>query len=72
MHGREKKEDNIDHLAGIILEKKIGDKVEKGEILAYIHTSKEEKIEEAEETLKVAFEITDEMPEKYQEILGII
>jgi len=54
------------------LEKKIGDKVEKGEVLAYIHTNMQEKIEEADMRLKEAFKISEDKPERYEEILGII
>ena len=39
--GRETLEDTIDMSAGIILNKKIGDKVEVGELLATAHTNKE-------------------------------
>lgn len=39
--GREKIEDEIDHKSGIILNKKIGDYVKKGETLLTIHTDKE-------------------------------
>ncbi|MBE5743865.1 MAG: thymidine phosphorylase [Clostridiales bacterium] len=39
--GRNKKEDKIDYLAGIILHKKVGDKVEKGEKLATLYSSNE-------------------------------
>lgn len=35
--GRATKEENIDYAVGIVLNKKIGDYVEKGETLAYIH-----------------------------------
>ena len=45
--GRLKKEDKIDNTAGIILNKKNGDYVEEKEILAYIHTNKEEVLEYA-------------------------
>lgn len=38
--GRETMEDKIDMSAGILLNKKVGDRVEKGEILAYCHTNK--------------------------------
>lgn len=71
-HGRRTKEDKIDYLAGIVLEKKIGDKVEKGEALAYVHTNKEEVIKIAIEELKIAYEIRNEKPEKYKHILEII
>ena len=57
---------------GIVLEKKIGDKVEKGEVLAYIHTNMQEKIEEADMRLKEAFKISEDKPERYEDILGII
>lgn len=67
-----KKEDEIDHEAGIVLNKKIGDEVEVGETLAYIHTNKEEKIEEAIEKLKTAYTIGNTKPEKYKDILKII
>jgi len=39
--GREKIEDTIDMSAGIILNKKVGDYVKKGEALAYAHTNKD-------------------------------
>ena len=40
---RIKKEDKIDKEVGFVLNKKVGDKVEKGEILGYIHANDEEK-----------------------------
>lgn len=49
--GRNKKEDSIDHSAGIILNKKVGDYVEENEILAYIHTNKENEIDNAKEKI---------------------
>ena len=70
--GRITKEDKIDHLAGIVLEKKIGDKVEEGETLAYIHTNREQVIDGAIEELKRAYEISKSEASKYEHILGII
>ncbi len=67
-----KKEDKIDYLAGIVLNKKIGDKVEKGETLAYIHTNSFERIEKAKEDMLESYEISKEKPEEYKHILGII
>ena len=40
--GRETFDDVIDMSAGIVLNKKVGDKVEKGETLCVVHTNKEE------------------------------
>ena len=70
--GRITKEDKIDSLAGIVLNKKIGDKVEKGETLAYIHTNLEDRINEAEKSIQKAYKISETAPEKYEDILGII
>ena len=67
-----KKDDEIDHEAGIVLNKKIGDEVEVGETLAYIHTNKQEKIEEATGKLKTAYTIGKTKPEKYKDILNIV
>lgn len=44
--GRMKKEDNIQKEVGFVLDKKVGDKVEKGEILGYIHSNDENKANE--------------------------
>lgn len=50
--GRIQKEDKIDPTVGIVLNKKVGDKVKKGEIVAYIHANNKEKGEEAVRRLK--------------------
>lgn len=70
--GRVRKEDSIDHAVGIIVERKIADKIEKGETLAYIHANDEEKGKEAARKLKETYKITNQEvePEKY--ILDII
>ena len=52
--GRLKKEDSIDYKAGIILSKKIGDKVEKGDVLAVLYSSEIEKCKCAEKIIKEA------------------
>ncbi len=70
--GRVKKEDKIDYTCGIVLEKKIGDKVNVGETLAYIHFNKKEKIETAIQKVKEAYIISNKEPEKYIDILNII
>lgn len=46
--GRENKDDNIDMSAGIVLKKKTGDYVKKGEAIATLHTSKRESLALAE------------------------
>lgn len=55
--GRHQKEDEIDRRVGIILCKKIGDSVEAGETLGFIHANSSEKIDEHIEQLKQAYKI---------------
>jgi pyrimidine-nucleoside phosphorylase len=49
--GRETKESIIDLAVGIVLNKKRGDKVKKGDVLAYIHSNNENNIEDAKNKL---------------------
>ncbi len=70
--GRETKEDKIDLSVGIILEKKVGDKVKKGDVLAWIHANSDEKLKIAEEYLSKAYKIGEKEVEKPKLILGIV
>ena len=56
---RYSKEDYLDVGAGIEFTKKIGDKIEKGEILGYIYTNDENKINPAIENFKDAFKVSN-------------
>lgn len=56
--GREKKEDNIDPLVGIVLTKKVGQEVQKGEVLAYIHANDLEKLEQVKRQLPKIIKIS--------------
>lgn len=49
--GRATKESEIDLAVGIVLNKKRGEKVNKGDVLAYIHSNNEEKIERARKSI---------------------
>jgi pyrimidine-nucleoside phosphorylase len=69
--GRETKEDEIDYDVGIVLNKKVGDKVEKGEVLAYAYNNLEH-IDEILLQIFDAFTVTKEQAEKHQLILKII
>lgn len=53
--GRERKEDVIDMSAGIILNKKMGDKVEKGELLFTVYANDKDKLLKGAEEAKAAF-----------------
>ena len=60
--GREKKEDSIDFSAGIILTKKVGDPVLKGETIAKFYSSSLDKCKTAEKIFLNAITISDEKP----------
>lgn len=68
--GRNTKEDAIDFSAGIVLNKKTGDYVQKGDVIATLYTNKESAIKDAYLRLVSATEITDEKPAYKPIILG--
>lgn len=70
--GRIKKEDEIDKTVGIEIRKKVAEYVHEGDVLAYIHLNKEEKIEESTNELLNIFKITKDAKEKEKIILGVI
>ncbi len=70
--GRETKEDKIEHEVGIVLNKKVADKVEVNDILAYIHANSEEKLNCAKKRLLEIIKTSLEPIQKEQIILEII
>lgn len=70
--GRIKKDDKIDNQVGLIINKKIGDVVELGDIIGIIHANSEEKLKAAIPELEKCFEISAEYVDKPKTILGII
>ena len=70
--GRVKKEDSIDKAVGIVLSKKISDKVNIGDILAYVHANDETKGKQAVEDILCAYEIVEEKIEEPEYIIDII
>lgn len=58
--GREKKTDTIDYGAGIILYKKTGDYVKKGEAIAALYADSDERLKNAEKLFKNALTFGDE------------
>lgn len=56
--GRERKDDEIDHSAGIIINAKLGDNVRKGQTIATLYTSREHTVKIAEDILKGSFSIS--------------
>ena len=62
--GRERKEDSVDPSVGIVLHKKVGDRVTSGEPIATIHYNSEAKAERARQLIEASCEIADEPPTK--------
>lgn len=60
--GRETKESTIDLSVGIVLHKKMGDFVKKGEILATLHANDQTKLQAAKEQLLHAYKISSFQP----------
>ena len=60
--GRNTKEDSIDYSAGIIINKKLGDYVKQGEILATMYASSESLFKLAEERYLKSTKISDKKP----------
>ena len=70
--GRVKKEDSIDKAVGILLNKKISDPVNEGDVLAYVHANDEEKGKQAVKDVLEAYEIAPEKPNTPEHIIEII
>lgn len=71
--GRARKEDAIDLSAGIILNKKVGDSVKKGECLAVIYGNDAAKLNEAKPVVESAYMIgteKKEIPDLIKKIIG--
>lgn len=70
--GRIRKDDEINNRVGIIINKKIGDKVEKGEVIGYIHSDDEEKSVIATKQLLDCYIWSDDFVEKEKTVIEII
>lgn len=70
--GRERKDSDVDAAAGIVLRKKPGDTVSRGEPLYVLHASEAKRLDEAGALLPRAVDIGDEPPEPSPLILGFI
>jgi len=62
--GRLKKEDAVDHTAGITINKKTGDFVKSGETLAKIHFTNCENPDNIKKMIKLSYNISDTKPDK--------
>ena len=70
--GRIRKEDSIDNAVGIVLHKKVSNKVDKQEALATIYANSKEKLEEAKKRLLEVIQIDENVVSKPKMILEIM
>ena len=70
--GRETKESSIDLTVGLVLKKKRGDFVKKGEVMAQIYGNDRGKTDNAKERFLKAFRFSDKAPEQTAFIKGIV
>ena len=60
--GRKRKEDGVDHSAGVYINKKLGEWVEKGDVIAQLHTSDADLLSRAEAYIAEGTKISEEKP----------
>ena len=70
--GRMTKEDVIDPAVGIVIRKRLGDYVEKGEELAIFHVNDKKNFEEAVAKFKKAYTISKDQPDEFPLIYTVI
>ena len=70
--GRNTKDDAIDPAVGVILEVKIGQKVDAGGVLCRLYYTSDERVEEAAQLVEDAFRISSTTPEERALILEVV
>ena len=70
--GRDQKDDSIDPAVGVILEIKVGEKVDAGSVLCRLYYTSDEHVEEAAALVEGAFRISAQKPEERELILEVV
>lgn len=70
--GRDRKDDRIDPAVGVILEVKVGEKVDAGAVLCRLYYTSEEHVDEAAEIVEGAFRISSAKAEDRELILEVV
>src|ERR1700675_4534441 len=70
--GRDTKEDSIDPAVGVILEVKVGQKVDSGGVLCRLYYTREDNVDEAAQLVEDAFRISGAAPESRELILEVV
>jgi pyrimidine-nucleoside phosphorylase len=67
--GRARKEDVVDHAAGLLLLRRVGDEVRTGDVLAELHAATEARLDAGERRVRAAVAFGDKPPERKPLIL---
>ncbi len=70
--GRDAKEDAIDPAVGVILEVKVGQKIDAGSVLCRLYYTREDNVDEAAQLVEDAFRISSTAPESRELILEVV
>jgi thymidine phosphorylase len=70
--GRAKKDDVIDPAVGVVVHKKCGMQVIKGEPLVTLHVNNRDNLGKAEQLIRNAILVTEQPPQKNEMILGVV
>ena len=70
--GREKKEDSIDYTAGIIMNKKYGDKVQSDDVIATLYAGTQDKLDDAINFLQDKYKLSDTKPTPLTRVYEVI
>ena len=70
--GRDRKDDRIDPAVGVILEVKVGEKVDAGAVLCRLYYTNEERVDAAAELVEGAFRVSSQKAEDRELILEVV
>jgi len=70
--GRAVKDQALDYGAGLVLEKKVGDRARKGEVVAVLHAADEARLAEGEAEFRAALAIGPKAPRRGRVVLEVI
>ncbi len=70
--GRETKESSIDYSVGVVLKKKVGDRVESGECVALLYANEPDRLKQAEELVREAYVFSDKPVQRQKLIKWIV
>jgi pyrimidine-nucleoside phosphorylase len=70
--GRAKKSDQVDPLVGVVIQHKVGDRIEKGDLLFTIHAKNAQDFDNASKSILSAYGVSEQPVERLPIIYGVI